>query len=122
MGPSHGGVAGFLQHVLEREVQPQPLQVADHFPGPPHPICSAAFEKGLEFRRVRGEEVSQNVHLAPGRGCGEFTPGHHTDAVALPGCQSLGYSGECIVVGECHRAETGIPGATHHSIRRNSSV
>ena len=100
MRASHRPAARFLQHTVERELHPQPLELFHHGLGPAHPVGPAALEERFQLGRIGGQKVTQHVHLAPGGCGGKLAAADHPNTVALAGRQRFGDTRQRIVIGE----------------------
>jgi hypothetical protein len=120
--PTHRATSRFLEHVFERELNTQPLKLLDHFLGSADAIGPAALEEGLQRLGLRGEEVSQHMHLAPWSRRRELASANHPNPVMVTGNQGRRNPGHGIVIGKCNGPETHSRRPPDDDLRRGASV
>lgn len=122
MRPPDGPATRLPEDVVELEVHPEASEPGHHLTPAPDPIRPAPLEKRLERRLLRGKEITEDMHLAPGRGGRELASPHHAEPQSLARGDGRGYAGYRIVVGEGDGVETGLERALHHYFGRKTPV
>ena len=102
--------------MIERELDPEALQLLDHCLPPAHPVRPAPLEECVQLGRIERQEVPQYVHLAPGSRGRELAPANHPNAEALAGGEGFGNATEGVVVGQRNGGQTGSLCPLYHSL------
>ena len=76
------------------------LQAGHHLAAAADPVGPAALQKALEVGRMGGQEIPEDVHLAPGRGAAELASAHDPEPEAVPGGHGRGHPGDGVVIGQ----------------------
>src|SRR5205807_9176205 len=107
-------VSRLAQDVGERDLHTKPLQPGDHLLRPAVPGGARPDEKLLQPRLARGQEVPEQVQLAPRRFDAELATRNDPDRECLSRARGLLYAVRSVVVGQGDRGEARGLGPSHH--------
>ena len=122
MGPSNRPVPRLEKDVVYLECQADSLELRHDVAASLQSISLPLVEKTLEPGIVKRKEITQDMHLAPGRCHRELTPTDHAHLVLRSGGDSRRHSVECVVIGQCDRRQAGGLGPRNHFFRSELAV
>jgi hypothetical protein len=120
--PSNRPVPRLEKDVVYLECEADSLELRHDVAASLQSITLPLVEKTLEPGIVKRKEITQYMHLAPGRCHRELAPTDHAHLVLRSGRNSPRHSMEGVVIGQCDRSQAGGLGPRNYFFRSELAV